>query len=111
MTSGNKRLPTCPRLSALSRQQRRLLQRKHFVWLASVQTANSPHPDFCTLKWWANQASQQPYNLLVERSSARDRALKRCLTDRHANARLQPCPTENLGLRLIPTVLCKLQLL
>ena len=36
-----------------------------------------------------------------------------CLTKRHANACLQPCPTENLGLRLIPaeyTVLRKLQL-
>ena len=76
-------------------------------WLSSIQSDSNSHPDFCSLRWWANQVSQQTYNLLV------DRALIRCLTDRHANAWLQPCPTENLGLRLTPaeyTVLCKLQL-
>ena len=73
----------------------------------------SAHADFCSLKWWSLQINNHTYNMLLDRSSARDRALIRCLTDRHANSWLQPCPTENLGLRLIPaeyTVLSKLHL-
>ena len=82
-------------------------------WLLSAQDTNEPHPDFCSLKWWTLQINQHTYNLLLDRSSARDRALIRCLTDRHANTWLQPCPTENLGLRLIPaeySILSKFQL-
>ena len=54
-------------------------------WLLSAQDTNEPHPDFCSLKWWTLQINQHTYNLLLDRSSARDRALIRCLTDRHAN--------------------------
>ena len=82
-------------------------------WMSSADTAANTHADFCSLKWWSLQINNHTYNMLLDRSSARDRALIRCLTDRHANSWLQPCSTENLGLRLIPaeyTVLSKLHL-
>ena len=82
-------------------------------WLQSSQTTTHPKPDFFSLKKWSLQINQHVYNLLLDRSSARDHGLIRCLTDRDANTWLQPCPTENIGLRLIPadcTALSKLHL-
>ena len=44
-----------------------------------------------SLKRWSLQVNQHVYNLLLDRSSDRDRALIQPLTDGQANAWLQPC--------------------
>ena len=76
--------------------------------MLSAPTATNRPSDFRSLKWWSMQINQHRYNLLVDRSNVHDHALILCLTNRHVNAGLQPCPTESLG--LIPaeyTVLSK----
>ena len=111
--SGSKLFPTYPQLSVPTSQPRHPLQRKRFIGCSPSKPPPTRIPIFCSLKWWSLQINQHTYHLLLNRSSARDRALFRCLTDRHTNTWLQPCPTENLGLRLTPaeyTALSKLHL-
>ena len=77
--------------------------------MLSVSAASVSQPDFCSLTSFLQ--NQRTYDLLVDRSGARDKALIRCLTHSNAGTWLLPCSTESLGLRLIPaenTALSKL---
>ena len=78
---------TSPTISSFrhTSQPRHPPECKRFNGCSPAKTTTRPKPDFFSLKRWSLQNNQHIYNLLLDRSSARDRGLARCLTDRHAN--------------------------
>ncbi len=70
------------------------------AWLEQPSATVDVHENFSSQSWWSDLLAKHARNILLDSSTARDRARLFCIADEFASCWLEPCPTESLGLRL-----------
>ena len=60
------------------------------------------HDDFTSLALWSQKIHDFNHDILVNSSSARDRARLRCISGDSAGVWLEPCPIASCGLSFTP---------